>query len=121
MNNNKLPIRMKVTDIAGSNLCVSSEDGSAVFEKLLAALNTDRSIELDFSGIELVISAFLNAAIGRLVEHLTIPQIEGRITFTHLSEDDRELIDRVLDNAVLYYEEPDRFRKSLEMEEEDAK
>lgn len=108
------PIRIKVTDVVGSPLCVSSEDGGAVFEKLDAALKTDRPVELDFSGIEMVISAFLNAAIGRLVEHRTIAAIKERVTFTHIEADDLELIDRVLENAVRYYEAPDRFRKSLE-------
>lgn len=117
----KTPIRIKLTDTVGSNLCVSSEDGGAVFEKLDAALKTDRPIELDFSGIDMVISAFLNAAVGRLAEHLSIAQIHERIAFTNLGEEDRELMDRVLENAVRYYEAPDRFRKALEIEEDDEK
>ena len=117
----KAPIRIKITDAIGSNLGVSSEDGGAVFEKLNTALETDRPVELDFSGIEMVISAFLNAAIGRLVEHRTIAEINKRIVITHIGEDDRELITRVLENAVRYYEAPDRFRKALEMEEADEK
>ena len=117
----KPPIRIKITDVTGSNLCVSSEDGGAVFEKLNTALETDRPVELDFSGIEMVISAFLNAAIGRLVEHRSIPEINERIAFTNIGEEDRELINRVLENAVLYYIAPDRFRQALEMEEDDAK
>ena len=117
----KTPIRIKLTDTVGSNLCVSSEDGRPVFEKLEAALKTGRPIELDFAGIDMVISAFLNAAVGRLAEHLSIAQIHERIAFPNLGEEDRELMDRVLENAVRFYEAPDRFRKSLEIEEDDGK
>ena len=115
----KTPIRIKLTDTVGSNLCVSSEDGGAVFEKLQAALHTDRPIELDFSGIDMVISAFLNAAVGRLAEHRSIKQIHERITFKNLGDDDRELVDRVLENAVCFYEAPDRFREALEIDKDD--
>ncbi len=117
----KTPIRIKVTDIVESNLCVSSEDGGAVFEKMESALTTNRPIELDFSGVGMVISAFLNGAVGRLVEHRSIPEIHERISFTNLGEEDRELMDRVLENAVRYYEEPDRSRKSLEIDDDDEK
>lgn len=115
----KSPIRIKVTDIVGSNLCVSSEDGGAVCKKLEAALQTDRPIELDFAWIDMMISAFLNAAIGRLAEHRSPSEIHERITFINISDEDRELIERVLENAVLFYAEPDRFRKALEIDNED--
>lgn len=113
------PIKIKVADIIGSNLGVSSEDGGAVFEKLEIALKANRPIELDFSGIDLVISAFLNAAIGRLVQILEVAEIRNRIGFTNISNDDLELIDRVLENAERYYEDPDRFRKALESDDEE--
>jgi hypothetical protein len=115
----KTPIRIKLTDIVGSNLCVSSEDGGAVYEKLVAALKEERPIELDFAGVDMVISAFLNAAIGRLAEHMNIPEIHERITFLNSNEDDRDLMDRVLENAVSFYEAPDQFRKALEIDKDD--
>lgn len=111
-------IKIKISDIIGSNLGVSSEDGGAVFEKLEIALKAERPVELDFSGIEMVISAFLNAAIGRLLQKRKISEIRSQISFTNISQDDLELIDRVLENAERYYEDPDRFRKSLEGDDE---
>lgn len=112
------PIRIKVTEVVGSDICVSSEDGAKVFEKLSLALETDRLIELDFSGVQIVISAFLNAAIGRLVENTSKESILQRIKLTNLAEEDRELIDRVLDNAVKFYSDPDQYRRALEIDEQ---
>jgi hypothetical protein len=110
----KTPIRIKVTDIVGSSFCVSSDDGNSVYEKLAQALQTGREIELDFVGIDMVISAFLNAAIGRLVEHHKVLEIHERIHFVNLCEEDQDLIERVIANAERYYENPDRFRALLE-------
>jgi len=119
MNTPTPPVRIKVTEVIGSNLCVSAEDGEALYGKLESALGTGRPVELDFSGVDLVISAFLNAAVGRLVEQRTPDEIHQLIDFTHLVDDDRELIDRVLENAVRYFENPSRFREALEMEDDD--
>lgn len=112
-------IRLKVSEIIGSNLAVSSDDGDAVFQKLKIALDNRRSVELDFSGIEMVISAFLNAAVGRLVETNPIAELNEQVTYKNLSEDDRELVHRVMENAVRFYEDPDRFKKALESGDND--
>jgi hypothetical protein len=114
------PIRIKVTDAVGSDICVSSEDGGKVFDKLKVAIQTDRPVELDFLGVKIVISAFLNSAIGRLVENETKESILQRIKLTNLEEEDRELIDRVLDNAVKFYSDPDQYRRALEIDDNDA-
>jgi hypothetical protein len=113
------PVKIKVVDVIGSNLGVSSEDGGAVFEKIQIALNARQSVELDFTGIDMLISAFLNAAVGKLVEKLSVEEIHQRVKFTGMADGDPELLEKVLENAHRYYEDPDRFRKLLEMEVSD--
>jgi len=115
----KTPITLKVLDITGSNLCVSSEDGRAVFQKIKTALEAGHSVDLDFAGIDMVISAFLNAALGKLVEIYDLKEIKEKVLYSHLEEADLELVDRVLKNAELYYQDPERFRKALEIEDDD--
>lgn len=115
----KTAITLKVLDITGSNLCVSSEDGWAVFQKVKTALEAGHSVTLDFSGIDMVISAFLNAALGKLVETHDLKEIHERISFEKLEQEDLDLVDRVLKNAELYYEDPERFKKALELDDDD--
>ena len=113
------PVKIRVFEVVGANIGVSSEDGGAVFEKLQVALKAGQYVDLDFTGIDMLISAFLNAAVGKLVEHLSIEEIHKQISFSGMEEGDRELLDKVLENAVRYYADPDRFRKLLEMEDAD--
>lgn len=113
------PVKIKVADVIGSNLGVSSEDGGAVFKKIQIALEARQAVDLDFTGIDMLISAFLNAAVGKLVENLSIEEIHQRVEFSGMEDGDRELLEKVLENAFRYYEDPDRFRKLLEMEEAD--
>ena len=67
--------------------------------------------------MDLVIAAFLNTAIGRFAEEMSLEEIRSRISITGLAEDDVELVNRVLENAVRYYADPDQFRKALELED----
>lgn len=113
------PVKIRVFEVIGANIGVSSEDGGAVFDKLQVALKAGQYVDLDFTGIDMLISAFLNAAVGKLVEHLSIEEIHKHISFSGMEEGDRELLDKVLENAVRYYADPDRFRKLLEMEDAD--
>jgi hypothetical protein len=117
MNTMSQPIRIKVIEVIGSDICVSSEDGAKIFEKLNVAIETDRPVELDFSGVQIVISAFLNAAIGRLVEKNSKESIRGKVTFTNIAHEDEELIDRVLENAESFYADPDKYRRALEIDD----
>ena len=112
-------VKIRVADVIGANLGVSSEDGGAVFKKIQIALNAGQDVNLDFTGIDMLISAFLNAAVGKLIENLSLEEIHKRIVFSGMEEGDRELLDKVLENAVRYYADPDRFRKLLEMEDSD--
>ena len=105
------PVKIKVADVIGSNLGVSSEDGGAVFEKIQIALKARQAVDLDFTGIDMLISAFLNAAVGKLVEKLSIEEIHQRLKFTGMADGDPELLEKVLENTRRYYEDPNRFRR----------
>jgi len=112
--------RIKVIDEIGSPYGISADDGTVVHKCIREAIEgTELPVELDFSGMELVIAAFLNTAIGRLAGEMSLDEIRSRISFTGLAVDDRELVDRVLENAMLFYADPEQFKKSLEFDEDD--
>ena len=120
MNTMNPPLRIKVIDILGSPFAVAADDGAAVYNKISAAFTVaERPVELDFTGMDLVISAFLNTAIGRFAAEMSLEEIRSRISITGLAEDDVELVNRVLENAVRYYADPDQFRKALELDDDD--
>ena len=112
-------IKIKIADVIGSNLGVSSEDGGAVYEKLKIALEADRAVELDFAGIDMLISAFLNAAIGKLVQSRNISEIKERIHFANIGAEDAEglAVDEGGEPAayqflVVYYRNADHGRRA---------
>lgn len=96
-------IIVKVTDLIGSELCISAEDGQKVFEKILLLLKEGKLITISFEHVTMLISLFLNVAIGQLYGSLAESEIKSLVRVDGLADDDIELLKRVVDNAKKYY------------------
>ena len=110
---------IRVTDIIGSSLCISAEDGQKIFEKLEPLLEHGTEVTVSFERITTMISLFLNAAVGQLYRVFDEKQINDLVRFEGLADDDREMLRRVADNAKRYYADPRRFDHAWEMEGSD--
>lgn len=102
-------ITVRVYDIIGGPLCVSTEDGQRLYEKIAPLLKEGMPVALSFERIDTLISAFLNAAIGQLYGELTEERIHELLSFRDLADDDSEVLERVVENAVAYFRNPDAF------------
>ena len=112
-----------IFEVVGSPLCVASSDGQKVYDRIAAALKADRSITLSFHNVTTLTSAFLNSAIGQLYEAFSEEQIRSRLKVEDMEQDDLALLKRVVDNAKLYFKDPQRFdqivQETLEDEDDD--
>jgi hypothetical protein len=57
---------LRLVEIVGSGLCVASDDGLKVYTLIKERLDAGTPTVLSFAGVEVLTSAFLNAAIGQL-------------------------------------------------------
>ena len=114
-------IRISMFETVGSPLCVASDDGQKVYDRLAAALNADRSVSLSFHNVTALTSAFLNAAIGQLYGKFTEEKIRSRVKVEDVAPDDLALLKRVVETAKLYFKDPERFSQIVQevLEEED--
>jgi hypothetical protein len=97
------PILAKVTAIVGGGLCASSEDGQKVHDKIAPLLREGRAVALSFEGVDTLISAFLNAAVGRLYGEFTEEQIRQLLSVRDMSQEDLAILKRVVANAKRYF------------------
>lgn len=93
------PILAKVTAIVGGGLCVSSEDGQKVHDKIAPLLHEGRAVTLSFEGVDTLISAFLNAAIGQLYRKFSEEQIRKLLSVRDMTQEDLAILKRVVENA----------------------
>jgi hypothetical protein len=102
-------ITIKVADLIGSRLCISAEDGQKVFGKVESLLKDGKDVAISFDSVTMLISLFLNVAIGQLYGSFSEDEIRAKIQVEGLSGDDMELLKRVVDNAKRYYANPHQY------------
>ena len=72
-------LRIFLEKTVGKN-CVSIDDGEKVLQLIRPELTKGFTVEVDFKGVKLILTPFLNACFGKLLE-----QFGREITMTHVS------------------------------------
>lgn len=84
-------------------------DGVKVYEAIEKLLDNKEKVEVDFSKITMVVSSFLNAAIGKLYGKYDEQFINENVKMIGLCEDDMELLnDIVIPNAKSFFEKKEK-------------
>jgi hypothetical protein len=113
------PVIIRVFDVVGTPLCVSSADGQLVYDKLVPLVREGRKVSLSFAQVQTVISAFLNTAIGQLYGEFTEEQVRERLSVRDMLPEDVALLKRVVENAKAYFRDPERFKQVTGQEGDD--
>ena len=102
-------VSISIFEIAGSPLCVASDDGQKVYDRIAVALKNGRSVTASFLNVTGMTSAFLNAAIGQLYGSFSEAQIRSLLKVQDMQPDDMALLKRVVETAKQYFKDPERF------------
>lgn len=97
------PVIIRVFDVVGSPLCVSSADGQLVYDKLAPLVRDGRKVALSFAQVQTLISAFLNTAIGQLYGEFTEERVRELLSVRDMAPEDVALLKRVVENAKRYF------------------
>lgn len=104
---------LTVKDIIGSEIAVTTDDGNVLFENINKAFSGDETVELDFAGIKILITAFLNSAIGRLYENYDSEFLNNHLKLTNVAPEDRILFKKVVERAQQYFDDKRGFEESM--------
>lgn len=99
-------MKLLVKDIVGEN-AITLDDGQTVFECIKPELTAGHPVELDFTGVTVFASPFLNAAVGQLLKDLKADDLNRLLSATHLAPTGGDVLARVIENAKRYYSSPD--------------
>jgi len=92
-----------IKDIINGDTAVSTDDGDVVYKEIVAILELGKPVELDFSGINIMTTAFLNAAIGQLYSTFNSEQLNSLLKLVNVATDDRILFKKVIERAKEYF------------------
>lgn len=114
------PIDIRVADVIGGPRAIDAADGEKVYEKVLAALQQGCKVRLSFDGVRMVITAFLNEAIGRLYGALPARQVSENLEVRDLLPSFQVSVDKSIEWAKAYYADPERMERALMEDLDDA-
>lgn len=95
-------IKIKVFDVTG-RYGTDENDATPIYALVSKHLKQGDSVELDFSGVQLLLTIFLNTAIGQLYKSFDADLLKEKLIITGLSKYNIETVDAVRDNATRYY------------------
>lgn len=114
-------VTIRVADIVGGSLCISAEDGQKVFEKIKQFLDNEQRVTVSFEKVTMLISLFLNAAIGQLYGSFSEERIRNCLKVTGLAPEDLEILKKVVDNAKKYYSNPQGYDTAWDNDDENKR
>lgn len=104
-------IEVNIYAIVGNSFCVDVEDGEKVFEVLKKILEQNNKAVISFLNVEMVTSAFLNTAVGRLYGLFSLGKIKASLAVKDIADDDKLLLKKVTDTAKAYYKDKEKIAK----------
>ena len=115
------PIQINIADLIGKPRGISAADGEMVFKEIYPLVKADTPVTLSFAGIRMVITAFLNAAIGKLYRDITPEDVERLVEVVDLAEAFQPALEHSKTWSQAFYADPERLDRSIEEVMEDEK
>lgn len=106
-------LTISVFNTVGNPFCVEADDGQKVYELIKKALQENKKVKVSFQNVEMLTSAFLNAAIGQLYKDFSEEEIKNNLSVDNIAKEDASLLKRVVITAKLYYKDPQKMEKSI--------
>src|SRR4051794_8999111 len=85
---------------------VAGDDGERLYALIHPALQEGVHVVVDFEGVTVLASPFLNAAIGRLLADIPAERLNAQLAIRHLPPSGAGTLQGVIENAHTYYTDP---------------
>lgn len=110
MNNTTI----KLNDYLTLNSGVTPEEGTPVYNSIIEAFKKGDAVTLDFDGVDMLTTAFLNVVIGDLYKDYSSEELKSMLSLVNYSESTAKRIKKVTDNAKLFYKDENSYNKEVE-------
>lgn len=110
-NMNFIMKNLIVREVIDSTIAVATDAGGKVYNGLVEAFGDDEKIRLDFEGISIISTAFLNAAIGQLYSEgkYNSDFLNTHLKLVNVQQEDKPLFVMVVHRAKEYFANKENF------------
>lgn len=107
-------MQLRIIDIIKTNFAVTTDDGDKIFDLLDQNFSNKTSVILDFEGITLMTTAFLNSSIGQLYSNNKYSSefLNKNLKIVNIQEQDKSLFAIVVKRAKEYFADRQGFEKN---------
>lgn len=105
--------KIVIDELVTNHIAVTPDEGKPIFDSLFESLEKKEKVVLDFTGMEIITTAFLNVAIGDLYKTYSSEQLKELLVLSGLDEAGKRRIKKVTDRAKLFYQNPEDFSQSV--------
>jgi len=105
-------VKMVVTEIIGSHLCITIANAQKVNRAIAAAFKEGKKVILSFQDAEDLTWGFLSDSIGQLYLDFPEEQIKDSLSFVDITDDDLEFIEDVVYWKKEFLKAPERYKEA---------
>jgi hypothetical protein len=107
---------IKIVDITKRTNCIDPQLAEPIFNEILSHIQNDQHVNLSFAGVDLIITAFLQVAIGKLFDPSlkVASKIDTFLTIIDADEDQMDKVEQVKAYAKMYYDDPEQLKEIAE-------
>jgi len=98
-------MKISIREVVGEN-CITFDAGQEIYALIHPELLAGHAVELDFSGVRVIVSLFLNAAVGRLLEDVSSDALNRLLKISNLNSTGWATLKQVVTTAREYYTDP---------------
>ena len=107
-------MEIKISKYVTLNQGVTLEEGQKIYDMIGQSLQKGEKVELDFEGITLTTTAFLNVVLGVLYKDYSSEDLKNTLFLKNVNTETARRIKKVTDTAKLFYSNQERFNKNVE-------
>jgi len=108
-----MKVTINVKDLCGE-FCIDENDVKQLSQAIAENLGKQNTVELDFAGVDTVLTAFLNGLVGELFQRFEYQTIKNSISFSHNSPVNiAGKFEKSLYNAKTFYEAPKQVQSKI--------
>ena len=109
-------MKIKIFEIINTDFAVTTENGNKVFDLIDSNLSSGQSVEIDFTDIQTMTTAFLNSAVGQLYSRKKYNSnfLNKHISLVGYKENHFALIKMVIERAKEYFADKESFERNLD-------
>ncbi len=106
-------IGINIAEKLGAKSAVSTDSGKYICNLIIKVIEKGGLVELNFAGVGLLTSAFLNAAIGQLYNKYDSPTLQEKLSVVNMDSDDKYTLSLVIKRAKEYFANTEAFEKTV--------